>query len=626
MRLLQIFPALAAAVLACGCVASAAPNDDLGIVPQPAFVRETAGSYQVPAAPTIAASSADERNVAGFLTTFLAARGIQASIVSASASDAAIRLNGAARDAALGSEGYHLSVSPAGITISANGGPGLYYGLQTLEQLFAAPPSTSPVVRDVVITDRPSYPWRGVMLDVSRHFSTVPFVEHYIDVASRYKMNIFHWHLTDDVAWRIQIAKYPRLTSYGSCGDHEHDLGTAPCLFYTPAQIEQVVAYAKARYVTVVPEIEMPGHSRAALLSYPELACKPIVSDVLCPSPATFAFVDNVLAEVMKLFPGRYVHTGGDEVVPRAWNASALAQKVMRDNHLADAHALQGWFDRKVENFVEAHGKRMVGWDEIIKGGVSKKAIVMAWHGDAGAISAIRGNDTVLVPDGPLYLDTYQSNFAWEPPAIGGLTTLHDVYHYNTYNSFLTPQQSAHIIGVQANLWAEFVPTPALAWYRTYPRLMAVAELGWTPQRDQNFRSFVERTSNQYPRLDADGVNYHIPDPIGLSDTVIDAPSVTVTLRSPVPDAKMYYTIDGTYPTAASTPYAGPVTLDIAPGSEARLRVLTILANGRVSTPAEATYARRLSPGPTTRFPRSTEATAPSSESNVATPKTTKSP
>jgi len=624
MRLFRAILAIAFVASACNCVASAAPNDDLGIVPQPVWVREAAGSYQMPAAPAVAASSSDERNVAQFLTAFLSSRGIRAHVVPAAAASAAIRLDGAAHDAMLGPEGYHLRVTSAGITISANGGPGLYYGLQTLEQLFAPPPSNSSAVRNVVITDRPSYPWRGVMLDVSRHFSTVSFVEHYIDVASRYKMNVFHWHLTDDVAWRIQIKKYPRLTTYGSCGDHEHELGTAPCLFYTPAQIEQVVAYAKTRYVTVVPEIEMPGHSRAALLSYPQLACKPIVSDVLCPSPATFAFVDNVLAEVMKLFPGPYVHTGGDEVVPRAWNASALAQKVMRDNHLADAHALQGWFDRKVENFVEAHGKRMVGWDEIIKGGVSKNAVVMAWHRDSGAISAIRGNDTVLTPDGPFYMDAYQANFAWEPPAIGGLTTLHDVYHYDTYNDFLTAQQASHVIGVQANLWAEFIPTPTLVWYRAYPRVMAVAELGWTPQKDQNFRSFVERTGNQYPRLDAEGVTYHIPDPIGLSDTVIDAPSVTVTLRSPVPDAKMYYTTDSTYPTAASTPYAGPVTLDIAPGSEARLRVLTILANGRIGTPAEATYARRLSPGPTTRFPRSTD--APSSESKVSTPKTTQSP
>lgn len=602
MRIVRVCFAVGLFVFACGGAAFAAssanPGDDLGIVPEPVAITEGVGTYAVPSSVTIAASSADERNVAQFLSAFLATRGITVAVVPENTASVTIRLDGDAHNSTFGAEGYRLDVTSSGIVISANGGPGLYYGLQTLEQLFTAPPSKSNAIRIVSIFDRPTYKWRGAMLDVVRHFFPVSFVERYIDLASHYKINTFHWHLTDDQAWRIQIDKYPRLTSYGSCGDHEHDLGTAPCLFYTKAQIEEVIAYAKARYVTVVPEIEMPGHSRAALLSYPELACKPIASDVLCPSPATFTFVDNVLAEVMKLFPGPYVHTGGDEVVPHAWNASALAQNVMREHHLADAHALQGWFDRKVEAFVEAHGKRMVGWDEIIRGGVSQKPIVMAWHGDAGDVSPIRGNDTVMVPDGPLYFDAYQADPAWEPPAIGGLTTLHDVYRYSPTNSFLTPQQAAHVIGVQANLWAEFIPTQSMAWYRAYPRMLALAELAWTPQKDQKYASFIARTSNQYAWLDAENIPYHIPAPIGLYDDVIDTATTTVTLQSPVPGAKMYYTIDDTYPTTASTPYAGPITLNVAPGAEVRLRVLTVLSNGRVSTPAEATYARRLAATP----------------------------
>lgn len=570
------------------------PPQALGIVPEPLSVKALSSTYTLSRTPRIAASNHDEHDVALFLDSFLKARGIDATIVSNN-QNAAIQLEITPADATIGAEGYHLSVSDTGIKITASSGAGLFYGLQTLKQLFPASPSNSAVIHQVQIIDRPEFPWRGLMLDVSRHFFPVPFIEQLIDVAASYKLNTFHWHLVDDQGWRIQIKKYPRLTQVGSCGDYDHPLGTGPCNYYTQQQIRDVIEYAKQRHVRIIPEIEIPGHSAAALFAYPELACKPIAGNVYCPSEQTFKFLEDVLDEVMTLFPGTDIHTGGDEVSPKPWNESPVAQSVMQSNHLTNTDALQGWFDRRIEDYLTQHGHRMVAWDEVIAGGVSKKAIVMSWRGtNGGIVAAAHGNDVVMTPGIWLYFNRYQGSSAWEPLGTNSLVTLRDVYSYGPDLRDLSPDERSRVLGTQGSLWTEFVPTTNLAWHRLFPRTLALAEMAWTAPAEKNWGSFQHRMSNQYPRLESLHIPYFIPGPFELNDTITHDDHVAVTLASPVPDAALYYTLDGSFPTADSARYQSAIPIALSPGQEVRLRVVTVLKDGRISSPAEASYIRRL--------------------------------
>lgn len=582
----------------------------LGLIPLPRMITAYASTYNVPDHVTIAASSVDERNVAQFARDFFAPRGVIASVVAAGApAQLKVRI---VRGSSITPEGYRLRVDGTGITIIASSGAGLFYGLQTLEQLF--PVGRQNAIHYVDIRDAPAYAYRGIHLDVGRHFYPVSFVEKYIDVASRYKINTFHWHLTEDQGWRIQIRRYPRLTRIASCrqgtmiglddGSNTATDHVKYCGYYTQAQIREVVAFAKKRYVTIVPEIEMPGHSVEVLAAYPELACKPghyqvrttwgVSNDIVCPSPQTIRFYENVLSEVIELFPGPYVHTGGDEAPKAVWNASPLVKHLMRQYHLKDADAVQGWFDTRIESFLRAHGKRMIGWDEILGGNVSRSAIVMSWRGTTGGVvAAARGNDVIMTPETPLYFDHSQGNPDLEPLNIGGTTTLRDVYDYDPAIDALPPDQAHHVLGAQANLWTEYIATPQKVEYMLLPRLLALAELTWTLLSQKDWPSFVARTSNHYARFEAENIEFRIPEPMGLNDTVTDKSSVTVTLKSPVLAATMYYTTDGTSPTDSSTRYEAPFTLQLQPGQATIVRVVTVLRSGRASIPAQAIYQRR---------------------------------
>ncbi len=586
----------------------AAAASVLPVIPLPRSAVRHDGSYALKQSVTIEASTADERNVAEFTRAFLQMRGLQVTIVSHGAAD--IAFQGDAHDATLGTEGYRLRSAAEGVRITANGGPGLFYGLQTLEQLL--PPGATNEIARVDITDSPSYAYRGIHLDVARHFFPISFVEKYIDIAARYKLNSFHWHLTDDQGWRIEIRKYPRLTSVASCRsgtmlghDFSSDDKQRYCGYYTQDEIRQVVAYAKKRYVTIVPEIEMPGHSVEVLAAYPQLACAPghyevrrtwgVSDQIVCPSEQTIAFYEDVLREVIALFPGPYIHTGGDEAPKAAWKNSALVQSLKRKYHLQNDDAVQGWFDTRIEAFLRAHGRRMIGWDEILGGNVSRSAIVMSWRGVAGGvIAAMRGNDVIMSPDGPLYFDASAGDGAFEPLNIGGKTTLRDVYDFDPGIDALPPEQAKHVLGAQANLWTEYIPTQAQAEYMLMPRLLALAELTWTPVEEKDWDSFVARTPNQYARLEQEQFQFRIPEPVGLADTNTDKPSIAVSLSSPVPGARLFYTTDGTMPTASSTAYTQPITLNLQPGETKIVRVITILASGRMSAPAQALYERTL--------------------------------
>jgi hexosaminidase len=591
---------------------AAAQTPALGLVPLPRSVRTSAGAYALPAKLSIYARTADEHNVAELLRAQLAALGHPA-VLTSTAAAAQIRLGAA--PAGTGAEAYNLTVDKAGVRIAAGGGAGLFYGAQTLLQLLPARATAGAVrVPFVQIQDQPAFGWRGGHLDVSRHFFSVDFIKKYIDLLAAYKLNTFHWHLTDDQGWRLEIKKYPKLTEVSAYRpetivgaqqqikkeDFKYD-GTPYGGFYTQAQVKEVVAYAKQRYVTIVPEIEMPGHSVAILAAYPELACRPgpytawtmwgVNEDIVCPSEATITFFENVLAEVSQLFPGRYVHIGGDEAPKTRWKESPLVQEIMKKEGFTDVEQVQGWFNRRIEKYLAGKGKKLIGWDEILEGGISPDATVMSWRGEKGGIEAAKQNhDVVMTPTTYVYLDYGQNpqpHSPYEPLMIGGYLPLSKVYSYNPLPAELTAAQQKHILGVQANLWTEYVTTPAKAEYMLFPRMLAVSEVAWTPAAQRSYADFLPRLGQQYARLDAKKVTYRVPEPLGLDSAsqVVRGGKAVFTLRSPVPGARIHYTLDGKLPDETTDLYTKPLAVPI--GRRLLVRAVAIAPNGRPSAPVE---------------------------------------
>jgi hexosaminidase len=511
-------------------------------------------------------------------------------------------------DSTNGPESYRLIVTPRGVEITAPRAAGRFYALVSLQQLTDA----ATTVPSVTIADAPRFPWRGLHLDVGRHFQPVNFVKRYIDLMSRYKLNTFHWHLTEDQGWRIPITKYPRLTEVGSCRDETMvekrftpyvGDGMPHCGNYTKEEIREVVAYAAARHVTVVPEIEMPGHSVAALAAYPEFACTPgpfkvrttwgVDDNILCPSERTFTFLEDVLTEVMTLFPSKYIHIGGDEAPKVRWRASPLAQEIIKRERLKDEHELQSWFIRRIDAFLARNGRRLVGWDEILEGGLAPGATVMSWRGTAGGIDAARqGRDVVMTPNSHLYLDHYQGDPRFEPLAIGGLSTLERVYSYEPIPEELTPAQAARILGAQGNVWTEYLKTPEAVEYMAYPRAIALAEVTWSPKSRRDWGSFSARLPFVLRTLDRSLVNYRLPHVSGLeSDVLTLGATARVTLSVPLAGAAIHYTLDGSDPTRTSPRYTGPVSVPAsATGTRVTARAFT--REGRASPPRSATIRR----------------------------------
>lgn len=440
------------------------------------------------------------------------------------------------RDASHPAEGYRLNVTSDVVTVEAKTPAGLFYGLQTLTQLLSGGHSSGWSVPVVQIVDAPRFAYRGMHLDVGRHFFPVAFVKKYIDLLAMYKMNKFHWHLTDDQGWRIEIKKYPKLTEIGAyrketvvgknferfdrpyVGDGQPHGG-----FYTQDEVREVVAYARARYIDVIPEIEMPGHATAALAAYPELACTDgpfnvpttwgIFEDVFCPKEETFQFLEDVLTEVIAVFPSQYIHIGGDEVLKVRWKESELAQEVITREGLADEDELQSYFIKRIESFLQAQGRRLIGWDEILEGGLAPDATVMSWRGMEGGIEAARqGHDVIMTPTSHTYFDYYQGDPVQEPLAIRGLTPLEKVYGFEPVPETLSAEDAAHILGAQGNVWTEYMATTDHVEYMVFPRMLALAEVVWSPQELRNWEDFVQRLPAQLQHLDTLGVNYRQPE------------------------------------------------------------------------------------------------------------------
>ena len=508
---------------------------------------------------------------------------------------AAVVLHLVQRDSAKGPEAYRLDVTPRGVAISAPRHAGLFYGLQTLRALLeaerarggaSAPTSMAASLPGVHIADAPRFSYRGLHLDVGRHFAPVSFVKRYIDLMTRYKYNTFHWHLTEDQGWRIEIKKYPRLTEIGGCRK-ETQLGRNRnpyvgdsiryCGSYTQDEIRDVVAYAKSRYVTVIPEIEMPGHAKAALASYPELGCGPgpyevwttwgVDPNILCPKEETFTFLENVLTEVMALFPSTYIHIGGDEAPKTVWQQSPVAQAVIKRENLKDEHELQSYFIRRMEKFLNAHGRQLIGWDEILEGGLAPKATVMSWRGINGGIAAARQNhDVVMTPTSNTYFDYVQGDRRFEPTWTGNYLPIETVYAFDpAVPDSLTPEQSKHIIGTQGQLWSEYMYNTGQVEYMAYPRALALAEVAWSPKAGRDFESFRRRLLPRLLGLDRLGVNYRFPSADnGLErNRVVTGDSVVVEIRSALPEAEIRYTLDGTEPSATSTRYTAPLRIAV---------------------------------------------------------------
>jgi hexosaminidase len=429
-------------------------------------------------------------------------------------------------------EAYALDVTTEGALIRAPTHAGVFYGIQTLRQVLQRNDNGTVTIPAVQIQDAPRFSYRGMHLDVGRHFFPVEFIKRYIDLIAMYKMNTFHWHLTEDQGWRLEIQAYPRLAEVASCRaetileknfDPYIGDGIEYCGFYTNEEAREIVAYARERYVTVIPEIEMPGHSVAALAAYPEYACTEgpfevatvwgIHPDIYCPTEETFAFLEDVLTEVMDIFPSQYIHIGGDEAPKVRWEESEVAQAIMQREGLADEHELQSYFIRRIEQFLLANGRRLIGWDEILEGGLAPEATVMSWRGMAGGIDAARqGHDVIMTPTSHVYLDYYQGDRETEPLAIGGFTPLEKVYEFEPVPAELTEEEAAHVLGAQGNVWTEYMQTTDYVEYMVFPRLLALAEVVWSPLAARDWAEFQRRLPRQLRLLDALGVNYRVPD------------------------------------------------------------------------------------------------------------------
>jgi len=565
------------------------------IIPAPVQFQPGSGHFILDKSVVVKAGSGDAEPMVQWLKDRLGKSGL--ALTGAKGSGVIQLALNTTADPVLGDEGYALDIKANAISLLANKPAGLFYGIETLLQMVpVAVKGGAVAIPACSITDYPRFGWRGLMLDVSRHFFTVNEVKQYIDLMAQYKLNVLHWHLTDDNGWRIEIKSYPKLAEVGGCrvvryGTFGERIPPKPgeaatdCNFYTQEQVKDVVAYAKARQVTIVPEIDVPGHSLAAIAAYPELSItkdkqmvnpgskfsewygdgtfKMLLDNTLNPSDeVVYTFLDKVFGEVATLFPGTYIHAGGDECYHGYWEKSTEVQAFMKKNSIKDVHGMQSYFMKRVAKIIESKGKKMIGWDEILDGGLADGAAVMSWRGMKGGIAAAKeGHPVVMSPTTHAYIDYMQADPFWEPRIYAKLY-LKTCYEFDPLPKDVNAKL---VLGGQANLWTEKVPHFRHATYMTYPRSWAIAEAVWSQAAQKNWPDFVRRVENHFDRSDAANVlvSKALYDPI-VTTTVKGADTI-LHIKCEHPAAIIHYTLDGTHPDAFSPVYTGPVTIPDGP-------------------------------------------------------------
>ncbi len=572
------------------------------VIPAPVSAVPLAGSFSVTSRTPVVAAKGEAARVAQHFTDLVArTRSIELGVRadSVAGEHIAFELN----PGAAAGEGYDLDVSARGVVVRAREARGLFHGAVTLWSLMTAEPaalgSRSATITSVHITDAPRFAWRGFMLDSARHYQPLSFIKQMLDWMALHKLNTFHWHLTDDQGWRLQIQKYPRLTKVGAWRVPAGAAGKAGRYggFYTQDEVREIVAYAASRFITVVPEIEMPGHAQAPIAAYPALgtdgAAPPVSSDwgvhtyLYNVDESTFAFLEDVLKEVMALFPGPYIHIGGDEAVKDRWRASPAIQQRMRELGVENEVALQSYFTHRMERFLTTNGRRLIGWDEILEGGLPESATVMSWRGTAGGIEAVKhGHDVVMSPAPTLYLDYLQSDLPDEPSGRPNYITLRDMYSFNVLPDAIQGDAARHVIGAQLNAWTEHMRTTERVEHATFPRMAAFAESVWSSASAPNYRTwnnFLRRMPAQFARYQKLGIHY-----ADSAFAVKLAGTSSVELSNQANTGEIRYTLNGTTPTSSSTLYTAPFTVP----NNATVKATTFINGIAMSAPRARTFDR----------------------------------
>lgn len=569
------------------CTVRLSAQSKISLVPLPVKMEERKGSFELDKNVYISYPNAQLKDLAVYLQAALAETGAKkpdlrtGMWMQKGAKTISLQID----PSVTAKEGYKLEVTPTKVNLIASTENGLFYAIQTLQQLV--PLDGTKKIPAVYIEDEPRFSWRGMMFDNCRHMFSVDFIKKFIDQLAKHKLNKFHWHLTEDQGWRIEIKKYPKLQEIAAYRngtqigpDRKKDVDTIRYGgYYTQDQIKEVVAYASSRYVEVIPEIEMPGHSVAAITAYPYLACgdvsfengKPfevrkvwgVSKDLYCAgNEQVFAFLEDVLSEVMPLFPSKYIHIGGDEAPHDAWKTCPKCQARMKTEGLKDEAALQSWFISRMEKFINKKGKKIIGWEEIMQGGLAENATVHSWLGvESGLKAAKSGHDAIMSPYSHMYFDGYQADSKFEPMAIGYWVPLDSVYAFEPVHPALNENEAKHILGAQGNLWTEFIGTEDYFNYMVFPRMAALSEIDWSPKSARNFENFKSRLPGQYQRYDQQGIKFRIPVAKIEASTTPNGGS-TVSLTDPTQNSVIRYTTDGTEVTKSSAPYQQPVTLE----------------------------------------------------------------